>query len=154
MYRGRAALVGAGLSLLGIAAIFWVGIARGVFLLDGDTGARWLVASPRTRGVEYPIRTLTAAYRRVFRVENPEPSAALELRAVERASVWLDGAPIHLDLEPDRRGRTLRTIPLGAVGAGAHMLVIYVAASAGPPALSLRSDRLAVAARPRAERGR
>lgn len=143
----RAALAGAGVSLLGFAAIAALGIARGVFLHDGDTAAHWLVATPRVRGETYPIQTISAAYRRVFVLERPAPAETLDLYTIERAAVWLDGEPVHFDgeTEPDPRGRTRRAVALGPLAAGEHTLTVYVDASMNPPALWLRGDRLPVA---------
>jgi hypothetical protein len=143
----RAALAGAGVSLLGFAAIAALGIARGVFLHDGDTAAHWLVATPRVRGETYPIQTISAAYRRVFVLERPAPAETLDLYTIERAAVWLDGEPVHFDgeTEPDPRGRTRRAVALGPLAAGEHTLTVYVDASMNPPRALAARDRLPVA---------
>src|SRR2546425_8935633 len=123
MRRDRAAFAPiAGLALLffGAAAIAAVGIARGVFLFDAGTGARWLVAiTPHATGT-YPRQPITGVFRLGFALDRAQDAGVFELRAVERAEVSLDGQSIYRDPEPGAPGRARRPVPYGALGAGDH----------------------------------
>lgn len=144
MCRDRTAFAGVGFVLLGIAAIIWVGISRGVFLL-GETGdARWILADGKGWAGIHSIEPTVIAFRKPFRLEAPTTIAAITLRAIERAVVEWDGTVIHREPASDPRGRVAREVSLGSVAAGDHVLVIYVLASASPPLLWARSDALPV----------
>jgi hypothetical protein len=145
MFRDRIAFAGVGLWLLGIAAIFWVGTSRGVFLVGEEGDARWIAVDTDGWPGTHRIAPRGVAFRTTFRLEAPVPAAAITLQAIERTLVELDGAVLYRDAASDPRGSVEREVPLGAIAAGEHVLVIYVLASASPPLLWARSDILPVA---------
>ena len=126
----------------GAAAIFAIGAARGRFLVEAGTGARWLVASTPGWLKMLPIAPSTGAFRITFTLDRPHDAGVLRLRAVERAEVALDGEVIHRDAEP--QGRALREVSHPALAAGEHELTVSVVATASPPLLWLRSDSLPI----------
>src|SRR5262245_41925608 len=147
-YAPIAPIAGWILLVAGAAAIAALGVARGVLLFDAGSGARWLVAvTPRELGT-YPRKPLAGEVRLAFTLDRGREAGALELRALERAEVSLDGESIHRDPEPDPRGRARRAIAHPGLAAGDHVLVVSVTASGAPPALWLRSDSLPVTTRP------
>ena len=137
MIRWRLVLAAIASLALAAAVFAQFALAKSRFVRDHD-GARWLVADTVPWPGSYRIEPRTVAFRTVFRSDAATGPVELRLRAVERASVELDGEIVYTAPEPDPRGRSVRRIPLGALREGEHELVIEVIASASCGA-SLRS---------------
>jgi Dolichyl-phosphate-mannose-protein mannosyltransferase len=139
MTRWRLVLAAiASLAIAG-AAFAHLALAKSRFLRDRD-GARWLVADTVPWPATFPIAPRLVSYRTSFHSGSAIGFVELELRAVERASVELDGETVYTDAEPDPLGHIVRRIPLGALREGEHELVIDVFASASPPLVWARSE--------------
>lgn len=138
MIRWR--LVLAAIASLALAAAFaHLALAKSRFLTDQD-GAHWLVAATEPYSGVHRIEPRTVAFRTAFPSDATAGPVDLLLRAVERASVELDGETVYTDAEPDPLGHDVRRIRLGALRNGEHELVIEVIASASPPLVWARSE--------------
>ena len=113
-----------------------------VFLVSSH-GAQW-IREPRPMEIALLAEGIdTTTFEKRFTVITPPLDARLHIRALETATVYLDGQPIHADPPASdtwKRWREVDLTPL--LQEGPHTLAFVVAHDSGPPFVQAYSESL------------
>jgi hypothetical protein len=147
MTRRPAVAVIGGFAFVAVIAALILGfetlrVGEGVVFITDSGSGRWIRMARPSRPEAHPILRHSVEFRTHFETASNLDHARLEFRAVKAASIRLDGTIVHRETLDDTDWRRRRTVELGPVAAGPHVLSVRVSSDATPALLWADSDDL------------